>query len=88
MMQPISFETSEQSAREIRSGIRRLHAKLPATPILVIRPGVQANGKENALRLTEDGATQVSFTLEHAHTAAEQQLVMNEIEAARTQTAL
>lgn len=53
---------------------RRLHARLPAIPILVIRPGVQANGKENALRLTEDGATQVSFTLEHAHKMAEQQL--------------
>ena len=54
---------------------RRLHAKLPATPILVIRPGVQQNGKENALRLSEDGAAQVSFTLEHAHTAAQQLLV-------------
>jgi predicted PurR-regulated permease PerM len=64
---------------------RRLHAKLPATPILVIRPGVQANGKENALRLTEDGAAHVSFTLEDAHTAAEQRLVMGQVEAARTE---
>jgi predicted PurR-regulated permease PerM len=64
---------------------RRLHAKLPATPILVIRPGVQANGKENALRLTQDGATQVSFTLEDAHTAAEQQLVMGQVETAKRQ---
>jgi predicted PurR-regulated permease PerM len=63
---------------------RRLHAKLPATPILVIRPGVQANGQENALRLTEDGATQVSFTLEHAHTVAEQQLVMGQASASRS----
>jgi predicted PurR-regulated permease PerM len=57
---------------------RRLRLKLPVTPILVIRPGVQANGKESAMRLTEDGATQVCFTLEHAHTAAEQQLVMEQ----------
>jgi predicted PurR-regulated permease PerM len=54
---------------------RRLRAKHPTTPILVIRPGVQANGKESALRLTEDGATQVCFTLEDAHTGAEQQLI-------------
>ena len=53
---------------------RRLRAKLPDTPILVIRPGVQENGKESALRLTEDGASQVCFTLEDAHTVAEQQL--------------
>jgi predicted PurR-regulated permease PerM len=64
---------------------RRLHAKLPETPILVIRPGVQANGKENALRLTEDGAAHVSFTLEDAHTAAEQRLVMGQVEAARSE---
>ena len=47
---------------------RRLRAKLPQTPILVIRPGVQANGKESAQKLTEDGASQVCFTLEDAHT--------------------
>jgi hypothetical protein len=62
---------------------RRLRAKLPKTPILVIRPGVQANGKESAQRLTEDGATQVCFTLEDAHTAAAQQLVMGQTEAAK-----
>jgi predicted PurR-regulated permease PerM len=62
---------------------RRLRAKLPKTPILVIRPGVQANGKESALRLTEDGASQVCFTLEDAHTAAEQQLVMSQIDATK-----
>jgi len=53
---------------------RRLRAKLPDTPILVIRPGVQANEKESALRLSEDGASQVCFTLEEAHTVAEQRL--------------
>jgi predicted PurR-regulated permease PerM len=58
---------------------RRLRAKLPRTPILVIRPGVQANGKESALRLTEDGATQVCFTLEDAHTIARQQLVTGQL---------
>jgi predicted PurR-regulated permease PerM len=60
---------------------RRLRAKLPTTPILVIRPGVQANGKESAQRLTEDGASQVCFTLEDAHTGAEQQLVMSQTAA-------
>ena len=58
---------------------RRLRSKLPRTPILVIRPGVQANGKESALRLTEDGATQVCFTLEEAHTIARQQLVTGQL---------
>jgi predicted PurR-regulated permease PerM len=62
---------------------RRLRAKLPATPILVIRPGVQANGKESAQRLIEDGASQISFTLEDAHRAAEQHLVMGRVEAAK-----
>jgi hypothetical protein len=54
---------------------RRLRAKLPATPILVIRPGAQANGQESSLRLTEDGARQVCFTIEDAHTVVEQQLL-------------
>jgi predicted PurR-regulated permease PerM len=58
---------------------RRLRAKLPKTPILVIRPGVQANAQESAQKLTEDGATYVSFTLEDAHTTAEQQLVISQI---------
>jgi predicted PurR-regulated permease PerM len=62
---------------------RRLRAKLPHTPILVIRPGAQASGKDSAQRLTEDGASQVCFTLEDAHTAAEQQLVMGQVEAAK-----
>jgi hypothetical protein len=64
---------------------RRLRAKLPGTPILVIRPGVQANGKESAQRLTEDGATHISFTLEDAHRAAEQHLVMGRVAAAKRQ---
>jgi predicted PurR-regulated permease PerM len=54
---------------------RRMRAKLPQTPILVIRPGVQANGKDSAQRLTEDGANQVYFTLEDAHKGAAQRLV-------------
>lgn len=56
---------------------RRLRAKLPNTPILVIRPGVQADGKESAEKLTLDGATQICFTLEDARTAAEQRLGMS-----------
>ena len=55
---------------------RRLRAKSPETPLLVIRPGVQANGKESAMRLTEDGASHVSFTLEDAHLVAQQHLVV------------
>ena len=54
---------------------RRLRAKLPDTPILVIRPGAQANGQESSRKLTEDGARQVCFTLEDAHTVVEQQLL-------------
>jgi predicted PurR-regulated permease PerM len=65
---------------------RRLRAKHPTTPIVVIRPGVQANGKESAQRLTEDGATQVCFTLEDAHTAAAQQLITSQ--SAATKVAL
>jgi hypothetical protein len=57
---------------------RRLRAKLPATPILVIRPGVQANGTDSAAKLIADGAKRVCITLEEAHRAAEQQLVMSE----------
>jgi hypothetical protein len=53
---------------------RRVRAKHPQTPILVIRPGLQSNGKESAQRLTEDGATQVCFTLEEAQKAASQRL--------------
>jgi proteasome lid subunit RPN8/RPN11 len=62
---------------------RRLRAKLPLTPILVIRPGVQANRKQSAQRLTEDGANQVCFTLEDARTAAEQQLVIHQLGIAK-----
>ncbi len=51
---------------------RRLRAKLPHTPLVVIRPGGQANGHESSLRLTEDGARQVCFTLESARTTIEQ----------------
>jgi predicted PurR-regulated permease PerM len=51
---------------------RRLRAKLPNTPVVVIRPGGQANGQESSLRLTEDGARQVCFTLESARTMIEQ----------------
>jgi hypothetical protein len=58
---------------------RRLRAKLPDTPILVIRPGVRAHGKESMRRLTEDGASNVCFTLEDAHTVAEQRLVTSHV---------
>ena len=51
---------------------RRLRAKLPNTPVVVIRPGGQANGQESSQRLTEDGARQVCFTLESARTTIEQ----------------
>jgi hypothetical protein len=67
---------------------RRLRAKLPHTPIVVIRPGVQANAKESAQRLTEDGASRVCFTLEEAHIAAEQQLVMVRTGAHKIATAI
>jgi hypothetical protein len=62
---------------------RRLRAKLPVTPILVIRPGVQANGKESAQKLTDDGASQVCFTLEDAHTAVERQLAASSVGATK-----
>jgi predicted PurR-regulated permease PerM len=55
---------------------RRVRAKLPQTPILVIRPGVQPNGQESAQRLTEDGANQVYFTLADAHRGAAQRLLI------------
>ncbi len=54
---------------------RRLRAKLPNTPILVIRPGGQTDGQESSKRLTEDGAGQVCFTLEEARTIVGQQLL-------------
>jgi predicted PurR-regulated permease PerM len=54
---------------------RRLRTKLPRTPILVIRPGAQARGQESPQRLTEDGASQVCFTLEEARTIVERQVL-------------
>jgi len=54
---------------------RRLRAKLPQTPILVIRPGAQARGEESSRRLIEDGAGQVCFTLEEARTIVERQVL-------------
>ena len=54
---------------------RRLRAKLPATPILVIRPGAQERREESSQRLMEDGAGQVCFTLEEARTSIERQLM-------------
>jgi predicted PurR-regulated permease PerM len=59
---------------------RRLRAKAPGTPIVVIRPGVQANQKDSAQKLTDDWASQVCFTLHEAHTAIEQQLVNRPLE--------
>jgi predicted PurR-regulated permease PerM len=52
---------------------RRLRAKLPQTPILVIRPGAQAGAQESSQRLSEDGAGQVCFTLEEARAIVERQ---------------
>jgi predicted PurR-regulated permease PerM len=63
---------------------RRLRAKLPVTPILVIRPSVPANDKESANKLLEDGASVVCATLEEAHTAAEQRLVKGQNDSAKT----
>ncbi len=53
---------------------RRLRAKLPTTPIVVIRPGVQARSRESAESLTADGATSVVFTLQDAQLKVDQQL--------------
>ena len=53
---------------------RRLRAKLPKTGILIIRPGAQANARESADKILQDGATSVVFTLEEARTRAEQLL--------------
>lgn len=54
---------------------RRLRVKLPNTPILVIRPGVQADGQESSHKLTVDGARHVCFSLAEAHTFVERQLL-------------
>ncbi|MDB4981524.1 MAG: putative permease, partial [Myxococcales bacterium] len=53
---------------------RRLRAKFPTTPIVVIRPGVQARNRESAESLTADGATSVVFTLQDAQLKVDQQL--------------
>jgi predicted PurR-regulated permease PerM len=52
---------------------RRLRAKLPHTPILVIRPGAQAGAHESSQRLSADGAGRVCFTLEEARAIVERQ---------------
>ena len=57
---------------------RRLRAKLPKAAILVIRPGVQANEKESAQRLVEDGASMVCTSLGEARIAAEHLLVKSQ----------
>jgi hypothetical protein len=44
-----------------------LRVKLPTTPIVVIRPGIQAKNRESAESLTADGASSAVFTLEDAH---------------------
>jgi predicted PurR-regulated permease PerM len=61
---------------------RRLRAKFPRTPILVIRPGAQARGQESSRRLTEDGAGQVCFTLAEARTIVERQVMRHDPAAA------
>jgi hypothetical protein len=55
---------------------RRLRAKLPSTPIVVIRPGVQGKNRESAESLAADGATSVVFTLQEAQVKVDQQLVL------------
>ena len=55
---------------------RRLRAKLPDTPIVVIRPGVPPTARENARRLIADGATAVAFSIEEGHTTTEGQLAI------------
>ena len=47
----------------------------------MIRPGLQADAKESAGRLIEDGASQVCFTVAEAHTVAERYLVRGQAEA-------
>lgn len=54
---------------------RRLRAKLPATPILVIRPSLVARVDSTA-RLMDEGATKVAFALREARAAAEEQLLI------------
>jgi hypothetical protein len=66
---------------------RRLRAKLPTTPIVVIRPGVQDGSRERAEKLTADGATCVAFTLQDAQLKVEQQLVLHAGDAQRASAA-
>lgn len=60
---------------------RRLRAKLPNTPILVIRPGVQSDAQDSAQRLTVDGAGHVCFSLAEARTFIERQLLTGQAAA-------
>jgi len=55
---------------------RRLRAKLPDTPIVVIRPGVQGKNRESAEQLTSDGASSVVFTLQDAQLKVDQHLLL------------
>jgi predicted PurR-regulated permease PerM/CheY-like chemotaxis protein len=56
---------------------RRLRAKLPSTPIVVIRPGVQSKNRESAEQLGADGASSVVFTLQDARVKVDQQLLLH-----------
>jgi hypothetical protein len=53
---------------------RRLRAKFPSTPILVIRPS-QVSRAESTEKLMKEGATKVCFTLREAQAAAEGYLI-------------
>jgi predicted PurR-regulated permease PerM len=56
---------------------RRLRAKLPHTPIVVIRPGVQGKNRESAEQLSVDGASSVVFTLQDAQLKVDQHLLLH-----------
>jgi hypothetical protein len=61
--------------KQARYLCRRLRAKHPDTPIVVVRPSAQASLKEETtVRLSEDGATHVAMTLEDAQRLAQQHL--------------
>jgi hypothetical protein len=53
----------------------------------VIRPGTQANGQESAQKLTEDSASGVVFTLQEAHSKAEQLLSIGQTNPLRSSPA-
>jgi predicted PurR-regulated permease PerM len=55
---------------------RRLRAKLPDTPIVVIRPGIPPSAREGARKLTADGATAVAFSVEEGHSTTQGQLAI------------